>query len=80
MEVLWKTAVVVLNLCIGKAITFHDVIHILRTSRGMGTTSIKANLIQNLVAIREEVLYEIFLNIHNTYDALDIYRCLGIFI
>ena len=35
-------------------------------------------MLQQLAAMREEVLYVIFLDLHKTYDALDSSRCLEI--
>ena len=37
----------------------------------MGTETLEAKLLQQLVALREEVLYVIFLGLHKSYDALD---------
>ena len=42
------------------------------------TFTLKANLLQQLAALREEVLYVIFLDLHKAYDALDRSRCLEI--
>ena len=39
-------------------------------------SSLKVKLLQQLAALREEVLYVIFLNLHKAYDALDSSRCL----
>ena len=44
----------------------------------MGTATLEANLIQQLAAMREEVLYVIFLDLTKAYDALDRSRCLEI--
>ena len=35
-------------------------------------------MIQQLMAMRKDDLYEIFLDIHKAYEALDIKRCLDI--
>ena len=78
MEVLWKMEKVILDLHIGLDITRHDVLHRFWYSCWMGTTSFKAKLIQYLTSIMEEVLYEIFLDLHKSYDALDKGRCLEI--
>ena len=37
-----------------------------------------AAMLQQLAALREEVLYVIFLDLHKAYDALDRSRCLEI--
>ena len=42
------------------------------------TSSIEANIIQQLTSMMEVVLYEIFLDLHKVYNALESYRCLDI--
>ena len=59
-------------------ITYHDLLHGFRVGRGTGTATLKAKLLQQLAAMREEVLYVIFLDLHKAYDALDRSRCLEI--
>ena len=59
-------------------ITFHDVIHGFRAGCSTGTATLEAKLLQQLAAMREEVLYVIFLDLTKAYDALDRSRCLGI--
>ena len=59
-------------------ITFHKFLHIFRAGRGTGTATLNAKLIQQLAALREEVLYVIFLEMHKAYGALDRSRCLDI--
>ena len=76
MEVVWKLAVVILNFRLTDSITFHDILHGFRDGHGTGTATLKAKLIQQLVAMREEVLYVIFLDLHKAYDDLDRDICL----
>ena len=45
---------------------------------GTGTATLLAKLLQKPEALREEVLYLIFLDLQNVYDALDMSRCLKI--
>ena len=75
---MWKVVAAILNIRLTASITFHNFLHRFRAGSGTGTTTIKAKLIQQLVALREEVLYVIFLDLHKAYDALDRYRCLEI--
>ena len=49
----------VVNFRIGTAVDFQNMLHSSRANRGTGTAYLKFNLIQNLMAIREEVLYEV---------------------
>ena len=78
MEDLWKIVVVILYLHLGLVIELHDVIRGLRDGRETGTTPLKDKLLQYLMAMREEVLYEIFLDLHKEYYSLDRDRCLEI--
>ena len=71
VEVLWNTVTGVLNHRLRAEINFHDTLYGLRTGRCIRTTSLEVNLILNLTAIREEVLYKIFLYLHKAYDDLD---------
>ena len=78
VEVMWKVVAVILKLRLTSSITFHDVLHGFRAGRGTGTTTLEAKLLKQLAAMREEVLYVIFLDRTKAYDALDGSRCLGI--
>ena len=57
-------------------ITYHDVLHGLRARRGIGTDALGDKLLQKLTATREAVLFEVFLYIQKSYDALDQERSL----
>ena len=57
-------------------IQLHDTLHGFHTGRGTGTVSLIVKLLQHLMAMREEVLYKIFLDLHKAYGALDCSRCL----
>ena len=80
MEVLWKTVTGIVNHHLTAAIEFHDTLHILCTGRSMGIDSLKAKLIHHLMAMRYEVLHDIYLDIHKAYDALDCGGCLDILV
>ena len=67
VEVLWKMVT---------AIQFRNTLHGFCTVRGTGTAYLKSKLIQNLMEMREEVLYDIFLDLHKSYDTLDPGLCL----
>ena len=68
----------ILNCRFTASITFHDFLHVFRAGRGTGTATLEAKLLHQLVALREGVMYVIFLDLHKAYDTLDRYRCLKI--
>ena len=78
VEVLWKTVMGILNCRLISEIQCYDTLHGFRTGKGARNASLEAKLIQYHMGTREEVLYEIFLDIHNYYDALDRDCCLDI--
>ena len=76
VEVLWNTVMVILNLRLTMEIHIHKILHGFHTGRGTGTVSIEAKLLQNPMAMREEVFYEIFLDLYKAYSSLDCSHCL----
>ena len=66
VEVIWKAVTVIPNCCLTAAITCHNFLHGFRAVRGAGTANLKLNLIQQVSALREEVLHEIFLNLQKS--------------
>ena len=78
MEVVWKVMAAILNRHFTASITYHDFLHGFRAGCVTGTATLEANLLQQLAALREDVLYVIFLDLHKAYDALDRSRCLEI--
>ena len=77
VEVIWKLLTLILH-CRLTAIKLHDVLHEFREGRGTGTATLESKLLQQLAAMREEVLYVIFLDLTKAYDALDRSRTLDI--
>ena len=71
VEVIWKEVAVILNRCFTDAITYQDFLHGLWAGRGTGTTTVEVKLLQQVTALREEVLHTIFLDLHKAYKALD---------
>ena len=62
----------------GIAIKLHNIPHVFGGRHGTDTASLKSNLLQRLEAMREEVLYEIFLYLHLSYESLERERFLDI--
>ena len=56
MGFLWKMVIIILYFRLGAFISLHDVLHGLRYGCGAGTASPKANSLQQLKVMREEVL------------------------
>ena len=65
----------ILNHRVGLDISFYDTLHGLQTGHGKRNASLKANLLNIIMYIREEFLYEISLYLPKIYYALDRYRC-----
>ena len=71
VEVMWKVMAAILNHRVMDSITFHNFLHGLRAGRVTGTATLEANMLQQIAALKEEVLYIIFLDLHKAYDSLD---------
>ena len=67
-------------MCIGSSVKFHDGLHGFQSGQGTGTASFESKLFQQLKKMREEVLYEVFLGLNNSYDALDREKCMDILV
>ena len=78
VEVLWKLLSGVINWQIGVEVQFNNIIHGFQAGQGTCTNSLKDKLIQHLTAMREEVLYEVLLDLWKAYDSLDRERCMEI--
>ena len=61
---MWKVVVVIINHQFTSSVTFHEILHSFRAGRGTGTASLEAKGFKKLSAMMEEVLYEIFLDLH----------------
>ena len=78
VEVIWKLLTIILHRRLTTGIKLHDVLHGFQEGRGTGTATLEDKLLQQLAAMREEVLYVIFLDLTKAYDALDRSRSLEI--
>ena len=68
--VLWKAVSSLINRRLVVVITYHDALHGFQAGKGTATSAIETNLLQKLTAMREAVLFEVFLDIQKAYDAL----------
>ena len=64
LEVMWKVVAAILNRRLVASITFHNFLHCFRAGRVTGTATLEAKLLQQIAALREEVMYVIFLDLH----------------
>ena len=78
VEVTWKVVAAILHFRLTTAIMYHDTLHGFRAGRSTGTATLEDKILQQLAAMREEVLYVIFLDLTKAYDALDRSRSLEI--
>ena len=76
VEVISKLLTIILHRWLTTGIKLHDVLHGFREGCGTGTATLEAKMLQQLAAMREEVLYVIFLDLTKAYDALDRSRSL----
>ena len=53
------------------SVTLHNTLHGFRAGRGTGTATLEAKLVQQLVGIVHEPLFQIFLDVRKAYDSLD---------
>ena len=67
VEVVWKVVAGILNCQLTVSIAYHNFLHGLRAGCGTDNTTLKAKLLLQLAAMREEVLYVIFLYLHKAY-------------
>ena len=78
VEVMCKLVEEILNRRLTASINFYDSPHGFWAGRGTVTATLEAKLLQYLVALREEVLYVISMDLHKAYEDLDRSRCLKI--
>ena len=67
-----------LNRRLMTAICFRDSPHESRAVRGMGTISLEEGLLQQMMEMREVVLYKILLDLQTSHNALVRDRCMDV--
>ena len=77
-EVLWKTVKSILHFRHTAAIQFQDTLLSFCMIRGTVTAYLEPKLLQQIMDVRQDVLYEIIMDLHKSYDSLDRNRCLNI--
>ena len=82
VEVLRQFCAVEVNCWIKRSVVLHDTLHRFRTRRVMGTgtvtgtATIEAKLVQKLMGIAHNPLFQVFLDLRKAYDSLDRDWCL----
>ena len=76
VQVLWKAVTILLNRRLTVLITYHNALHGFWAGWGAGTTTLYANLLQQLMKMRGAVLFKVFMDLQKAYDALDRERSL----
>ena len=71
IKFLWTAEASLLNLRIMAEIIYHNALNGFWAGRGMVTTAFKAKMLQHLTAMREAVIFEVFLDLQKAYNALD---------
>ena len=71
VEVLWNTFTSLLNYQLTTAIKLHDVLHGFWAGQGRGTSALESKILEQILATINAVLFDIFLDLHKVYDALD---------
>ena len=70
LDPLWKILEVIMNKRL-KSIEFHDCLHGFIAGRGTGTATMEVKLTRQLAYIEQVPLYGIFIDLRETYDAMD---------
>ena len=60
------------------SVVLHDALHGFREGRRTETATLEAKIYQKLERIAKDALFQVLLDVHKTYDSLDMERCLEI--
>ena len=78
VEVLWEVIAIIVDQRLVEYIEFHEVLTGFRALIGTGVVTLKAKPLQYILGLHQEVLYDIFVDLQKSYDALDQERALSI--
>ena len=76
VEVICKIITTIINTRLGTAISLHDALHGFRQGRVSVTTTLEANLAQQMALICHEPLFQVFPDVNKAYDSLYQTRCM----
>ena len=69
--VIWNVIFIIIDRRLVEYIEFHDVLHMFRVLRGTGTATLESKTFQEIIGMQKEVLYDIFIYIYKSNDALE---------
>ena len=78
LEIVWKVLEAIIDSRLKATITLHDAIHGFTAKRGTGTATTEVKLQMELAQIRQEPLFQVFLDLRKAYDTADRPRMLAI--
>ena len=78
VEAIWKVCTSIVNSRLQSSIVIHDVLHGFRQGRGTGTAIMEEKLEQQIAGIVHELLFQVFIDVRNSYDSLDRGMCMEI--
>ena len=61
-EVVWKVCVTMVNCWLNRSVAVQKALHGFRAGRGTGTETLEAELVQQLVGLEHEPLFQVFLD------------------
>ena len=68
--VLWKVISIIIDRRLAESIELYDFLHMFRVWRGTFTATLEAKILQEIMGMRKEVLYEIFIVLHKANDSI----------
>ena len=77
-EVIWKIITSIINTHIRVVVSLHDALNVFRQGSGVGTVTLEAKLAHNMYVICHEPLFQLFLDVKNSYYSLDRKCCMYI--
>ena len=71
VEVIGNMTTTIINNQLRTSIYLHDDLHMFRQGRGVGTATLKAKLAQHLAGISHKKMFQVFVDVNNSYKFLD---------
>ena len=71
LESLWKVVEELIDTRLRSSVRLHNVLHGFCEERGMGTAILELKLAQELTSVSQDPMFLVFLDLRNSYDAVD---------